>query len=173
MSRVLLQKTDLHGLAARGAIVEEVLEAAYLSRLAPLVTDTAATVACNLALSLDSRGNTLVGGTVTTTVGLTCQRCLEPMAYRVEASLDVAIATGDESLAMLEAEHETVLPAEAPRLADLVEDEVLLALPLVAMHASVDDCGPLAQRLDDAAQDTSDERTTNNPFAVLKSLRSD
>ena len=50
---------------------------------------------------------------------------------------------------------------------------MLLALPLVAVHEHPDECGPLAATLADAAPDTTEERTTNNPFAVLKTLRSD
>jgi uncharacterized metal-binding protein YceD (DUF177 family) len=56
-------------------------------------------------------------------------------------------------------------------LGELLEDELLLALPMVTRHESERQCGELAQRLQ---QDDGERRATrDNPFDVLRQLKRD
>lgn len=70
-----------------------------------------------------------------TTVQLSCQRCLGPVDYRVEGGAHLAVLE-DASLAQHLAEGFEPLVLEDERLVPLtlIEDEVLLALPLVPRH---------------------------------------
>lgn len=106
-----------------------------------------------------------------TALPMTCQRCLEP----VEVTLDVDRwfrFVRDEATAALEDENaeEDVL-ALVPEfdLRRLVEDELLLALPVTPKH---DRC-PVDVRLSaaDPAFERAAEETRNNPFAALERLR--
>jgi uncharacterized protein len=66
---------------------------------------------------------------------LTCQRCLAPLEWPVESRGRVAMVEEDEDTAALPAEHETILaPQRRLSVRDLVEEELLLALPVVPLH---------------------------------------
>ncbi len=68
---------------------------------------------------------------------LVCQRCLGPHAFRLEIDTILPVARDESELARWEQEDplQDALVAD-PRLdvLDLIEDEVLLSLPVVPMH---------------------------------------
>lgn len=98
---------------------------------------------------------------------LTCQRCLQP--YRTDVVVDRAVrfVRGEDQAEALDAESEEdvlALPRELD-LRELVEDELLLALPIVPRHEACPEAPPaLAESAAVAAQ-------TQRPFAVLKALK--
>ena len=101
------------------------------------------------------------------TVFLECQRCLQPMPIALRLNNDVRFVHGEEAAAALDEDSEEDVLALSRSLdaKSLVEDELLLALPLVSKH---EDCShPLAPTAD---QTQLSERA--NPFAVLAKLKS-
>jgi uncharacterized protein len=96
---------------------------------------------------------------------LTCQRCLRPCDCTIdEHALLIVVANERDDVAggyepwVGDAEHLSVVA--------VVEEQVLLALPLVPMHADSDDCQPAikAQAPDDGREDKQ------RPFANLREL---
>ncbi len=108
-----------------------------------------------------------------TAVTLTCQRCMAAMQtpldvdqwYRFVATEDIAMAEDDES------EEDLLVLEPQFDLQAVLEDELLMALPLVPMH---EQC-PVAPRLSagadegDGTGEVFDEKP--NPFAVLAGLK--
>lgn len=72
---------------------------------------------------------------------LVCQRCLEPFEASVDAEVRVALVATDAEAERVPSEFE---PVETQNgvvdLFALVEDELLLALPLVPVHESAEEC---------------------------------
>ena len=106
----------------------------------------------------------------TTSVPLTCQRCMavvqEPLQvdqwYRFVATEDIALAEDDAS------EEDLLVMAPQFDLLALLEDELLMALPLVPMH---DEC-PVLPAFSAGAADLSIEVVDKpNPFAALAQLK--
>ena len=66
---------------------------------------------------------------------LVCQRCLEPVAHEVSEQVDFAIAEDQETLAVLPRGMD-LIALEGDRLqpATLIEDELIVSLPLVPKH---------------------------------------
>jgi uncharacterized protein len=99
-----------------------------------------------------------------------CQRCLEPVAIDLDLARALRFVADEATAEALDAESEDDVLA-LPRSLDLhalVEDELLLALPLVPMHAQCPQRLPLsAGKLAGEA----DDPPTTNPFAVLGGLR--
>jgi len=95
---------------------------------------------------------------------LRCQRCLEPLGFEVKAQdLLVLAATLSEIHAEpsdANAPDRIVAGKEMP-VRDLVEDELILALPYAPRHES---CAPRA-----AAED----QANGSPFASLRGLMRD
>ena len=81
-------------------------------------------------------------------VELKCQRCLEPFRYELEESVNVVVADSDSLPATVPTGYEP-FELEEGRLqpTELIEDELIVAIPLVPKHARVEDCGSLAREL--------------------------
>ena len=103
-----------------------------------------------------------------TDVTLECQRCLQPMRVPLHAERRIFFVEGEDRAAALDAESDDDVLALTPALdlADLIEDELLLALPLVPRHEQCPEPLPRAFVDDDAAIDPAD-----NPFAALAALK--
>lgn len=100
-------------------------------------------------------------------VWLTCQRCLQPFEQALSIDTAVRFVRDEAEAEALDAEVEEDVLA-LPRSLDLrglVEDELLLALPLVPRHARCPQPLPLP-----SDSQASDEPRVN-PFAVLQSLK--
>jgi uncharacterized protein len=112
-------------------------------------------------------------------VPLVCQRCMGTVAtplevdqwYRFVASEEIAMAEDDES------EEDLLVMAPHFDLLAVLEDELLMALPLVPMH---DECpvAPVMQVGEDALTGGDIEKSVEapsgekpNPFAVLAQLK--
>lgn len=102
------------------------------------------------------------------TVPLTCQRCLGPVPVHLQVDRWYRFVA-DEATAEREDEdsEEDVLAVEPrPSLRALVEDECLMAMPLVPMHEACPVPLPLPQ-----APDGGQAPEKTNPFAQLQRLR--
>lgn len=104
-------------------------------------------------------------------VWLTCQRCLQPFEESLEVQARVRFVRDEAQAEALDAELEEDVLA-LPRWLDLrslVEDELLLALPLVPRHAQCPQ--PLTLTSDGAGPQEADLAERPNPFAVLQALK--
>lgn len=150
-------------LAARGQVLSGSVATAELHRLAATVLATEAVVEVDLAFApgdavAEIHGHMRVG------VILTCERCLEPVEIALAAAPALGLVRSDEDAAQLPARLEPCfVPAEELDLFDLVEEELLLALPIVARHQEA--CGWLGS-LDPVAPETAE-----SPFRVLERLK--
>ncbi len=105
---------------------------------------------------------------VEVTLAQTCQRCLQQMAitlkiarsFRFVANESLAAEQDDES------EEDLLVASRAFDLATLIEDEVLMDLPLVPRH----DVCPIELKLSSADADFDDNPTPPNRFAKLAQL---
>jgi len=98
---------------------------------------TQGTLFCRVIGRTDQRGSLSLHVSIRGEVGLTCQRCLGSMPYTVEVERTLYLARNEAELERLDAlpDSDAIQAGEALSLIDLVEDEVLLSLPLAAMHA--------------------------------------
>jgi uncharacterized protein len=95
---------------------------------------------------------------------LICQRCLEPFGHELDIASNFLIVLNESAIPSPEDEsdEENYLIAETQmRVIDLIEDEILLALPLAPKH-KVSQCGATAKL---------DELKNPGPFAVLQALK--
>lgn len=103
-------------------------------------------------------------------LGLTCQRCLTCVVSPLLVDRWFRfVATEAQAAAEDDGCEEDVLAWEPrPDLLSLIEDELLMALPLVPMHEHCPSPHPLAQQ---ALSQEADERP--HPFAALARLKQD
>lgn len=138
-----------------------------MERLRPLLHEAEGVAEAELAFVADGKGGVSVTGRITCDLTMACQRCGNPLVVHVDTPLQVGLVhSSDESAALPEEVEPFLLEAGKLRPMDLVEDELLLALPIVPRHD--DDCSPeVLLNPEDAV--ASPEKIS--PFAVLDKLR--
>lgn len=126
----------------------------------------------NVEFGIDEQGVSYFAGSVTTTVKLTCQRCNEPFAVDIAAHFAYAPVSSKQSTDDLPERYEAIEVNEFGEinLHGLVEDELILAMPLVAKHdpkdCQVDRDAMTWGEIEEESKDDSE-----NPFSVLQELK--
>jgi len=104
------------------------------------------------------------------TVTLTCQRCMGAMAFDVdEQAAFVCFANEDQALAAAHEEDDPLAPEplvvqEAFDVLDLIQDQLILALPYVPKH---DICEPAVT----SAGEPIEDKPRESPFKALEGLK--
>jgi uncharacterized protein len=102
---------------------------------------------------------------------LVCQRCLAPMTWPLASEARVAIVASESDADRVPQEVETVhAPDNRIRVADLVEEELLLTLPLVPPHESADECGGEKDEVPAPEAEDAPVQETQRPFEQLGEL---
>jgi uncharacterized protein len=151
-------------LAGRAASVERDLALAQLPRLIDAGALEGTRVRGELRFGM-FEGRATVDARISGTVVLTCQRCLKPCEVSVREVAPLIVVTTDEDV--VPAGFDPILgDAERLPVIDVMEEQLLLGLPLVAAHAPGTGC----QRetgLETGRDDSSDRQ---RPFANLREL---
>lgn len=145
--------------ASAGATQQGVLPVSGFERLRDLLASDEGEVAYELKGMRDERDRPSLRLRVQGMLQLRCQRCLAPLAFEVRVDGLLVLAA---SQAEIDAEPtdvaapDRVLAAKDMAVADLVEDELILALPYAPRH---EHCAPGARM---------GEEMTTRPFADLR-----
>lgn len=92
---------------------------------------------CRVTGRADQLGSLSLKLAVHGQVELTCQRCLGGMQHAIEIDRTVYLARTETEMERLDEmpDSDAILVGESLGLVELVEDEVLLGLPMAPMHA--------------------------------------
>ena len=104
--------------------------------------------------------------TIDTALPLQCQRSLQPFLLPVKLVQRVGLVRSEEEEAALPPDYEALLVPEDGMLrpADLVEDELVLAVPLVPV-------APGSEAVEGDWPATEEEQLKASPFAALAALK--
>ena len=107
----------------------------------------------------------MIAGQLQTSLELECQRCLQPLEIPMKLDFRLMIDASDELLR--DSSVDTLYSEDGfIDVFEVVEDELILAIPLVALHEN-SDCNE--HWPDSSAQ--SEAAVKDNPFAVLQQLK--
>lgn len=140
-----------------------------LQRLADLLADPLEdqVLSFEIAFDLDDQGNKVAEVSVTGLLPLICQRTMEPFDYFIESRSKIGIVQDELEAEQLPEDYEPlVCPADELALKDLVEEEVLLALPLVPVSPGSEPSIKTEARVTEHRQ-----APTHRPFEVLGGLK--
>ena len=146
--------------ATAGATQQGTLPLEVFSRLRDMLATTAGEVSYALEGVLDERGRPALRLKVRATLPLRCQRCLEALPFEVASDETLVLA---KTQAEIEAEPadaslpDRLLAGEEMSVRELVEDELILALPYAPRHEACEAGAKLA-----------DEKVS--PFAGLRGM---
>lgn len=171
---------------ARFGRIETSIPLTRLPRLVPYLADPEGQASVMLQFGLDEEGRKLLTGLIEANLNLTCQRCLQALSYKVTSDVALLVFSDRTELdkqlpgQFLEAIDRDVLVldemtptgSEELDLQTLVEDELILALPLAPVHEDERCSEALNQLRDlDLASGGSESVQKANPFAVLAGLK--
>jgi len=157
-------------LAYSNAAITGWIDKSDLQRLSDAV-DSIGDVQISLEFSQNDDGKLVVSGAIEALLAYQCQRCLQIMPARSESvRLSVGIVRDEEEAKQLPRSLEPwiVLEDEAD-VYQLIEDELLLTMPVVAYHDF--ECIDASLLSSVAAADT-DHKADKGPFSVLSELKS-
>ena len=157
-------------LADQGVTLEGSLPLASLERLQEWAPPEEV-VRVRLRFETDSGRRPVMEGTFSTALTLVCQRCLQPMLMPLDGEFRVFLVRSLDEADRLDDSMDVLQVAErAMRLKDIVEDEVLLAVPSAPLHPWGECRAEQAPQspLEDVGQQ-SEQRP--NPFAALAALK--
>lgn len=163
------QFIDPMRLARQEARLAGRLQISDLPRLSRAVADSEGGIEYELEFGRDSLGIHCIIGSIDAAVTVRCQRCLQPMPVRLQGRISLGIVQGEEEAKRLPSEYEPLqLQGEPLRLAELVEDEAILLLPIAPLHDE-DECS--AEIMTTAGEKKAPEGgDTHRPFADLDKL---
>lgn len=171
MSTGLPAQIDPIRLAEKQGHLEGEIPVARLHRLiGGLETDKNARF--SLDFEAESEGRVLMKGEISAEVPVVCQRCLEQMAWPLHTEVEIEFVTPETPLSEEEAQ-DVILVDKPLQLQGLIEDELLLALPMVPMHEPSCSASRYLGQKPGMPEQTSDEQEENSPFAVLAKLKLD
>lgn len=172
MQSLLPEYVDLMQKAKLGCEIAGDWPVSRLDRLADLLLSDTQLVTAKLSLGREGKLHFL-RGELSVTLEVTCQRCMQPMQLPLNCELSLGLISDEAQAERLPEGYEPLLVEEGKmRLPSILEDELLLAMPLVAMHDY--DCSDYLQqqnqRLAVEEDQVKAEKDKNNPFSVLKDL---
>ena len=162
---------DIRKAAVREAAVSGGLEPAQMQRFRALLTADEGRIEARMSFSRDEEERYVVRVEIEAEVVVTCQRCLEPMTTRLDSDNTLAIVWTDEQAAALPKHLEPLIVEEQTcDLHDVIEDELILALPPFSYHDRVECSVKIADYVDPLPQEEQGAGKPN-PFDVLAQLK--
>lgn len=154
--------------AREGSISAE-LPLARLQRLTGQLASNQGAVAIDLRFIRDEEGRRVISGTLDTTVKVACQRCLQDMDLDLHSELSLFAVDDEEEFQKLRDDQDGVIVPEDGMLdmQALVEDELLLSLPMIPMHEDPA-CNAVLNAL---REGEAVVESRPNPFAVLAGFK--
>lgn len=139
------------------------------ARLTELITSSDGEVQISLSFSRDEQNLPVVEMSVSTQVSMTCQRCLEQALLPIAGDYRYVVIRPGSDDSLLPQEYDIIeLDDEPLDVRALVEEELLLCLPIVPKHPD-GECGHPDGYVE--AELSGEEIAKSNPFSVLAQLR--
>ncbi|MFD1216584.1 YceD family protein [Microbulbifer celer] len=165
----LPRRIDARKLVQREQQLDGVVPSEALPRLGESVESVSGDVVVELTFSRDLQRNQMASGHLTLDVNMLCQRCLQPVAQHVEGELAWGFVWSEEQGKALPKSLDPVIQeGDELDLYQVLEDEILLNLPMVAFHDG--ECVPQEHFHSEAPGKAADEQQ-ENPFKVLEQLK--
>ena len=147
------------------------IEVGALSRFQDVLANTDGEIRVHLLFSTNDSKQRLIKGSLRANINVNCQRCLEPVEILVEDEISLVLVDCEGSAAKLvDTADIWICSTHKLLLAELIEEQLILSLPIVSYHRDRKCVKNLGYKSQDSLKITSGNKT--NPFAILKTLKS-
>jgi uncharacterized protein len=174
MTDPLIPETmDCRKAFVRRAVVTGQVPVERLMRFGAMLVDTAGNIDADLRFVIDEANRKVIMGTVSASVNVRCQRCLETLAVEISEELQLAVVESEGLAERLPAELDAWITDDPLlHLHDIVEEQLILGMPIVTRHA-VGECEPAVSGESGPGDKAgvAVEPRKDNPFAALEVLK--
>lgn len=155
---------DPYKMAKRHMSLQDKVAISSLCRASKILASDDGEVSYRVTFSIDSEDLCVIDGAIRGIVTMCCQRCLQLFKRELHCKFTVSPVQNDAAAKMLPSYYEPVVTQNGKLdPLELLEDELILDLPIVAIHDSNDlDC---RQSMEVETQEV------NRPFQVLRTLQ--
>lgn len=169
MSDRLPETVDPFALAASGSSQVHSFPVNRFERATELLSGEHGVAEIWIKFGIDASGISYLSGTLSAEMQLPCQRCFESMTVAVESDFEMGLIHDEEESEALPEQYEPLLvEGEVLSLTRFIEDELILAIPVVAIH-DPDECEASRYLQDETVVEDGEKR--ENPFQVLEQLK--
>ena len=170
-------EVDPFRLATREEHLQGSIPLKQMKRLISALSSDEGDVFIDVVFSVDINRVTQLSGQIKTDAKLICQRCMGEMDLPIALDFELAFVRSEAKMERLPEGYEATLIEDTPvMLSDIIEDEILLALPPIPKHLD-DNCSSDNMAEGWNSPQNNETNTENvkqdNPFDVLASLKTD
>ena len=138
-----------------------------MSRLKKSALSMLPAVSVHLQVTIGLNGLPRITGEVKCVLGLRCERCLDEVELTLNPTIDVLVKSESEQFTEAYGELEFYeYTGNSLELTELIEDELLLTLPLAPKHEDISLCNQ--DMIAWLASNEEPAEKAENPFAILK-----
>ncbi|GAB5414334.1 MAG: 23S rRNA accumulation protein YceD [Congregibacter sp.] len=175
----LSQRVNIRKAVTREALYEGTLGASQLSRFADVLAAAEAPLRLRVQFGVDEEAQQHIDVEMSAAVTLECQRCLGTVQAHLSKRTQLGLVLTDEQAKHLSPRYEPwIAEEEDVDLWAIAEEELALALPVVAYHPEGECDGPGASFFATEvvgggaveSGDENDDAPNENPFSVLSTL---
>ncbi len=171
MSNDLPLRFDPVLFAKRGRQFEGKIPVENMPRIMELAPNSDGEFDVTMEFSISSLQFPMVKGTIEGEVVQSCQRCMGDAAVPISGKFQLLLVSPD-SLELASEEGHEIFEYDGQQIttASLIEDEIILSMPIVAKHTDIEKCeSNVKQWMHEFDEVPTDEK--ENPFAKLKDLK--
>ncbi|MEM8844786.1 MAG: YceD family protein [Pseudomonadota bacterium] len=158
--------------AKQGRQIEGDLAIRDMPRIVDLTHNLETILHVTMVFSKSSLQFPLVKGTIQGQVVQICQRCLGDVAIDIDQEFELLLV-GPDSTELASQEGHELFEYQDQYIStiELIEDETILALPIVAKHKTLEECDAVARKWIEEKEYKPADIKGENPFASLKNLK--
>lgn len=150
--------------AQKALEIHDIIPLLSFTRLADVLASVEGRVDCRITGGVNESNQAYLALQLQSNLMLVCQRCMQPMAYQLDFQSRYLLVASESEMPAPEddvGDDDYLLLDKQMRVMDLIEDEVLLALPIAPLHSE----GACSAGI------TKGKDNTPNPFAKLAALK--
>lgn len=152
--------------ARKGMKIHDTIALSQFPRLSDMLSSKEGVIDYVLEGKVSQEGESHLQLHIKGDLQLICQRCLGPLSYPLDAVADFILVSDESRIPAEETEADTedyLVASKQMQVTELLEDELLLALPYAPKHSEEQCAEKTGLKVDTEKQ---------SPFAVLKGLKS-
>lgn len=166
----LPHKIDVYRFADQGIRLKGIWLIHTMQRLSTALSALTGEVKVDIQFGRDGQRIRFMQGEYHVTLVLNCQRCMQPFDYPLSGNFLFGMVSTEEEAEELPTSYDAVIVKEGMLVVhDVIEDEIIVSLPIVSMHPEKD-CHVGLPFVIDTPE--TEQPETDNPFNVIEVLRS-
>ena len=139
-----------------------------LQRFGAMLYEVDGDIDLELSFSKGKRGTTLILGRVQAAVVLICQNCMQPFRKSLDCDINFQLVGSDREFDQFEDDADAIVCENKEiSLADLIEDELIMSVPMIPRHME-SECLDNEYRQVDVEIHVDEVKTTHRPFAGME-----